>query len=215
MKEISDIITEYGKIRAAGRKAALATVVRVEGSSYRQPGARMLISDTGTLTGAISGGCLEGDAMRKALLVIARNRPLLVTYDTTDEEDATLGIGLGCSGIIHILIEPVDEENPDNPIRLLEKLIARRQKGVLATFFTLSEKQELLLGSCIAYAENGGITGSLPPMVSKQEVIAEMKLALSQEKSFIQNDTGNIPGLSVLMDVIKPVSTPCNCRGWQ
>ncbi len=95
MKEISDILTEYGKIRSTGRKAALATVVRVEGSSYRQPGARMLISDTGSLTGAISGGCLEGDAMRKALLVIARNQPLLVTYDTTDEEDATLGIGSG------------------------------------------------------------------------------------------------------------------------
>ncbi len=205
MKEISDILTEYGKIRAAGRKAALATVVRVEGSSYRQPGARMLISDTGTLTGAISGGCLEGDAMRKALLVIARNRPLLVTYDTTDEEDATLGIGLGCSGIIHILIEPVDEENPHNPIRLLENLILKRQKGIVATFFTLSEKQELLPGTCLTYAENGRISGSLPPGLRKQEVISVMKRAISEAGSIIHNDIGNIPDLSVLIDVIKPV----------
>jgi xanthine dehydrogenase accessory factor len=204
MKEISDILAEYGKIRAAGRKAALATVVRVEGSSYRQPGARMLISDEGTLTGAISGGCLEGDAMRKAMLVIARNRPLLVTYDTTDEDDATLGIGLGCSGIIHILIEPVDEENPENPIRLLEKIISERQKCVLATFFTLSENQELQFGTCLSYAENGHIMGSVPPVIKKKDVIPAMRLAVSGRGSIICNGTGNIPEISVLLDVIKP-----------
>jgi xanthine dehydrogenase accessory factor len=204
MKEISDILAEYGKIRTAGRKAALATVVRVEGSSYRQPGARMLISDEGTLTGAISGGCLEGDAMRKALLVIARNRPLLVTYDTTDEEDATLGIGLGCSGIIHILIEPVDEENPENPIRLLEKIVSERQKCVLATFFTLSENQELQSGTCLSYAENGHIMGSVPQVIKKKDVIPAMRLAVSGRGSIICNGTGNIPEISVLLDVIKP-----------
>ena len=204
MKEISDILAEYGKLRAAGRKAALATVVRVEGSSYRQPGARMLISDEGTLTGAISGGCLEGDAMRKALLVIARNRPLLITYDTTDEEDATLGIGLGCSGIIHILIEPVDEENPLNPIRLLENIVSERQKCVLATFFTLSEQQELLFGSCLSYAENGQIMGTMPQGIIKKEMISAMKEAVSGNGSVILNETGNVPGISVLMDVIKP-----------
>ncbi len=107
------------------------------------------------LTGAISGGCLEGDAMRKALLVIARGKPMLVTYDTTDEDDATLGIGLGCNGIIHILIEPVNEENPENPIRLLESIISKRQKCVLATFFAPGDRHELQFGTCLACTENG------------------------------------------------------------
>jgi len=75
VKEILDILQAYGNIDFTVRKAALATVVRVEGSSYRQPGARMLITDDGMLTGAISGGCLEGDALRKALLVMAREIP--------------------------------------------------------------------------------------------------------------------------------------------
>lgn len=204
MKEISDILAGYKDIRAAGKKAALATVVRVEGSSYRQPGARMLISEDGSLTGAISGGCLEGDAMRKALLVIARGKPMLVTYDTTDEDDATLGIGLGCNGIIHILIEPVEENDPGNPIRLLEHIVSKRQKCVLATFFTPGEQQELQIGTVLAYAENGKLTGSVPALVKKQEVIAAMKMALTERGSVILNETGKVAGLSVLMDVIDP-----------
>lgn len=204
MKEISDILAEYKNIRATGKKAALATVVRVEGSSYRQPGARMLISDEGNLTGAISGGCLEGDAMRKALLVIARGKPMLVAYDTTDEDDATLGIGLGCNGIIHILIEPIEAENPENPIRLLENIVSKRQKCVLATFFTLGERQDLQFGTCLAYADNGMTSGSVPPLINKQEVISAMKLALSGNGSIIHMETGKVPEISVLMDVINP-----------
>ncbi|MFK5165323.1 XdhC family protein, partial [Propionibacterium freudenreichii] len=82
--------------------------------SYRRPGARMLIEDDGRLTGAISGGCLEGDALRKAMLVMSQQKPMLVTYDTMDDDDAKLGVGLGCNGIIHILIEPVNTADAHN-----------------------------------------------------------------------------------------------------
>ena len=91
MKEIEDIIRAFDKACQEGKQAALATVVYVEGSAYRRPGARMLVTEDGQLTGAISGGCLEGDALRKALLVMAQQRAMLVTYDTTDEDDANLG----------------------------------------------------------------------------------------------------------------------------
>ncbi|MFX6702139.1 XdhC family protein, partial [Acinetobacter baumannii] len=69
-KEISDILTAFKEAQSNGRQMALATVVHVEGSSYRRPGARMLVEDNGKITGAISGGCLEGDALKKALLAI-------------------------------------------------------------------------------------------------------------------------------------------------
>src|SRR5687768_15814972 len=108
MKELRDIVQSFDLAHAAGKRAALATVVHIEGSSYRQPGARMLVTEDGMLTGAISGGCLEGDALRKALLVIVNNTPMLVTYDTNDEDDARIGIGLGCNGVIQILIEPIN-----------------------------------------------------------------------------------------------------------
>src|SRR6202007_2873865 len=117
MKEIIDIAAGYDEAVKQGKKTALATVVLVEGSAYRKAGARMLVTEDGQLTGAISGGCLEGDALRKAQLVMERGQPMLVTYDTTDEDDAKLGVGLGCEGIIHIMIEPVDTSDNNNPIQ--------------------------------------------------------------------------------------------------
>jgi xanthine dehydrogenase accessory factor len=140
MKEINDIIRAYQTACAAGKKAALATVVHVEGSSYRRPGARMLVTDDGMLTGAISGGCLEGDALRKALLAINEQKNKLVTYDTSDEEDARFGVQLGCNGIVHILFEPIFDDNPDNPIQLLKRVAAQRQTAVLVSLFSLENK---------------------------------------------------------------------------
>jgi xanthine dehydrogenase accessory factor len=140
MKEINDIIRAYETACAAGKKAALATVVHVEGSSYRRPGARMLVTDDGMLTGTISGGCLEGDALRKALLAINEQKNKLVTYDTSDEEDARFGVQLGCNGIVHILFEPIFDDNPDNPIQLLKRVAAQRQTAVLVSLFSLENK---------------------------------------------------------------------------
>ena len=111
-KEIKDILQAFKAANAAGRQTALATVVQVEGSSYRRPGARMLVEDNGRMTGAISGGCLEGDALRKALLAIHQGQNKLVTYDTLHEDDIEFGVQLGCNGIVHILFEPIDPSQP-------------------------------------------------------------------------------------------------------
>jgi xanthine dehydrogenase accessory factor len=138
MKEIKDIISAYDAAVNAGKKTALATVVRVEGSSYRRPGARMLITEDGILTGAISGGCLEGDALRKALLAINENKNKLVTYDTTDEDDVRFGVQLGCNGIVHILFETIDPGVPNNPLELLKLLQYKRTNAVLCTLFSLN-----------------------------------------------------------------------------
>ena len=136
MNEIRAILTAYQK-RPPGVGAALATVVRVEGSSYRRAGARMLILANGTWVGGISGGCLEGDALTRARLVMAEAKPALITYDTTQDDAYQIGVGLGCNGIIDVLITPID---PDNPfaIRLLEICLARpRQTHVLLTVHTV------------------------------------------------------------------------------
>ena len=95
MKEIKDIIKAFELARKTGKKTALATVVQVDGSSYRRPGARMLVTEDGEVTGAISGGCLEGDALRKALFAMATGRNNIVTYDTSDEDDVQFGVQLG------------------------------------------------------------------------------------------------------------------------
>jgi xanthine dehydrogenase accessory factor len=87
--------------------AALATLVQVNGSSYRRPGARMLLTADGTRTGSISGGCLEEDMVEYARAVLTSGKAVLVTYDTTAENDLVFGVGLGCHGIVYVLVEKI------------------------------------------------------------------------------------------------------------
>ncbi len=135
MKEIKTILSEYRKVDLSAHKAALATVVQVRGSSYRSPGARMLITDDGKWVGSISGGCLEGDALRKARQVMTDKKPITVTYDTREESNQNLGIGLGCNGIIDVLIEPVDQGDASHAIRLFERIVKSNSTVALATVF--------------------------------------------------------------------------------
>lgn len=154
MKELKDIVAAFEKAQQQGQQTALATVVLVEGSAYRRPGARMLITEDGQLTGAISGGCLEGDALRKAQQVMFRQQAMLVTYDTTDEDDAKLGVQLGCNGIIHILIEPVVPTAPNHPIQLLKACLQQRQTSVLATLFSLEDKKGTQPGTVLLLTQH-------------------------------------------------------------
>lgn len=137
MTEIGKIITAYNKAASEGKKTALATVVKVEGSSYRQAGARMLVTEDGILTGAISGGCLEGDALRKALLAINQRENKLITYDTSDESILEFSVQLGCNGIVHILFEYINTEDPYNPLELLKKVEENRTESIVVTLFSL------------------------------------------------------------------------------
>jgi xanthine/CO dehydrogenase XdhC/CoxF family maturation factor len=181
MKELQDIVNAFNK--AGGRQTALATVVHVEGSSYRHAGARMLITEDGQLTGAISGGCLEGDALRKARLVMAENKPMLVTYDTTDEDDAKFGVGLGCNGIIHILIEPVTPEKPDNPINLFRLFLSKRRPAVLATLFSLKDKKAPQPGTCLLLTADESLEGTFPDAIIKEAILADAKNVLENGNS--------------------------------
>lgn len=151
MKEFKDILQVYQNYQNLRKKVALATVVHVDGSAYRRPGARMLVSEDGELTGAISGGCLEGDALRKAQSVIFQQKSMLVTYDTTDEDDQKFGVGLGCNGIIHVLIEPIDYEDPINSINLLKIALSDRNVGFLITLFSIKNSKSEQIGTVLLF----------------------------------------------------------------
>jgi xanthine dehydrogenase accessory factor len=184
MKEIIDIVSAYEKAASEGKKTALATVVLVEGSAYRRAGARMLITEDGQLTGAISGGCLEGDALRKARMVILQQEPLLVTYDTMDDDDAKLGVGLGCNGIIHILIEPIND-GQSNPITLLKAAISSRGYAVLVTVFSVENRKAAQPGSCLCLANGQSIPNGLEILPYKNELLEDAKNVLDNQRSLI------------------------------
>lgn len=208
MKEIADIIKAYHKAVLEGRRMALATVVHVEGSSYRRPGARMLVTDEGKLTGAISGGCLEGDALRKALLVINQQQNKLVIYDTTDEEDAQFGIQLGCNGIVHILFEPVDPAQSGNPVQLLQALSAKRQDAVLVTLFSLLRPLDPIPGTCLLVLQNGEILSRANNGDRYADAYAQIRneagAALLNRQSFTKDYDVNGEVLSAFVEFIHP-----------
>jgi xanthine dehydrogenase accessory factor len=182
MKEIIDIVTAYGAAAKLGKKTALATVVQVEGSAYRRAGARMLITEDGQLTGAISGGCLEGDALRKARLVILQQEPMLVTYDTTDDDDAKLGVGLGCNGIIHILIEPISDEH-NNPISLLKVVVNGRKNAVLVTLFSVEDRKAPQPGTCLCLTESDLLLNRLDNSIHRQALVTDAKMVFEARRS--------------------------------
>ncbi|PWS26021.1 alanine dehydrogenase [Pedobacter yonginense] len=200
MREIKDIIKSYELADKAGLKTALATVVQVEGSSYRRPGARMLICENGQLTGAISGGCLEGDALRKALSAILQQENKLVTYDSTDEDDAKFGVQLGCNGIVYILFEPINREEINNPISLLKQIEEKRENAVLSTLFSLEEPQQV--GTILMTKNEILQKGIADDLV---EVIAsDAKNTLNERSSTIKSYQVNGKSLSALHDFIEP-----------
>ncbi|MDL5363246.1 XdhC family protein [Halalkalicoccus sp. NIPERK01] len=86
---------------------AVATVVDVEGAAYRRPGAKMVIEPDGTSYGGITAGCLQDPLRTVASEVLESGRPTVVTYDLTNNDG--WGLGLGCNGVIDVLIEPVDD----------------------------------------------------------------------------------------------------------
>jgi xanthine dehydrogenase accessory factor len=99
MKEIDDIIREWKRRR--GQPLALATLVRAHGSSYRRPGARMLICPDGATAGSLSGGCLEEEVARRAFDVLRTGTPHLMSFDTR--------LRFGCNGAIEIFVEAVSD----------------------------------------------------------------------------------------------------------
>ena len=202
MKEIHDIIKAFDEAQELGKQTALATVVHVEGSSYRRPGARMLIEEDGRLTGAISGGCLEGDALRKALLVMTEKKSKLVTYDTMDDDDAKFGVGLGCNGIIQVLIEPIDSANPNNPIQYLKSLNEKRQKSVLVTLFSLLDKKDPQYGTCLLLKEDENLIDHTP--VLKNVLMADASDALTNQTSSFKNYISENQNLTAFIEVIEP-----------
>ena len=103
MTDIERILPLWRELEAASVDYVLATVVAVEGSSYRKPGACMLLAPDGRRAGTVSGGCLEAEVARRAWW-LTENGPIVQRYSSV-EEDGDLPYGSGCGGVVHLLLE--------------------------------------------------------------------------------------------------------------
>ncbi len=108
-KETAEILARLADLKAAGRRAALATVVHIVGSAYRRPGAKFLIEETGETLGSVSGGCLEADVREIAKRVLETGTPSLRHYQTGADEDMVWGLGLGCNGSVDVFVQTATE----------------------------------------------------------------------------------------------------------
>jgi xanthine dehydrogenase accessory factor len=197
MKELKAIVAEHKKLDA-NRQAALATVVKVSGSSYRSPGARMLITDDGKWVGSISGGCLEGDALRKARLVMTSKQPMTVTYDTREESNQNLGISLGCNGVIDVLIEPFSGNYL--PTQFFEPIIQRNEAVAMATVF----RGERGVGEKMWCESARMVQSTIADAELKAELQRQLHEVFTHKKSFAQTVATAAGEAEVFLEWIQP-----------
>ncbi len=143
MSELTDVLSAIESLSSRGEKLALATIVSVKGSTYRRPGARLLVPEEGELIGNISGGCLEGDVADVARIVMKEGVARIASWDLTADDDEVWGLGLGCNGAIEVFVEPagkaaevagalrmaLDEERPISMVTVLESSVPGIEQG--------------------------------------------------------------------------------------
>ena len=151
MKELQEILCRVGEM-PDGVDAILATVVDVKGSGYRLAGARMLIDRDGKSVGSVSGGCLEADVIERAKKVLSGSEPTVITYDTTKDDNSVFGLGMGCRGVVRVLLEPATRSES---LEFVRRCFERRERGIIGTLISKTNGIELPLGSRFYSRPNG------------------------------------------------------------
>ena len=176
---------------AAGRELALATIVSTKGSTYRHAGARLLVRDDGTWGGNISGGCLEGEVLDVGGEVMDGGAARTVRYDLTADEEAIWGWGLGCNGVIDVLVEP-----RRTAAQAIEMLRAGDDSGRPYVLVTVADGAQA--GDHLLVLEDGTVAGDLGD--GTDEVAGAARDALHEGRSVRRE----VAGIDVLLEVSRP-----------
>jgi xanthine dehydrogenase accessory factor len=176
---IAPLLPLYQRERQAGRALALAVVVHTSGSTYRKPGALMLIASDGEYAGLLSGGCLESDLHQHALEVMATGNAKLITYDTGGSDDLLWGLGVGCEGTMQILLLRAGRENGWQPLDLFVSAHQRHER-VAAAIVVASPDSALPSGSVILSEGSSG--GSPVPLHLQDAIQALLARALETRR---------------------------------
>jgi xanthine/CO dehydrogenase XdhC/CoxF family maturation factor len=151
-RDFPALIPQFRRLSAAGERLVLCTIVETEGSTYRKAGARMLVDGNGNYFGVLGGGCFEGDLVERSRAVIQTGEPALVEYDMRGDEDLIWGLGLGCNGLVKLLLQPLSPDNDYQPMSYLADAVSRMRPAVIATVFAGPE-----LGVSLVVDEDGVI----------------------------------------------------------
>lgn len=169
--EFKNCISNFKKAKQKGLKTVLASLIALDGSSYRKPGVRMLLIEDGTMVGAVSGGCVEKEILRQSTSVFKTNEPKIMIYDGRYR--------LGCEGTLYILIEPF---NPSiDFITEFKKAIEERKSFKIKSFYSKEAGTDLNWGSFISFDKKNWIGFSKNSTIEEKErfsnLVFEQKLA--------------------------------------
>ena len=162
-----EIWHELKKWRAEGKKAALATVIKVSGSSLRPEGSKMLLSSDGSISGSVTGGCVEGAVFEETHAVLKSGVPKLLAYGVSDEQ--AWEVGLSCGGSVEIFVESVDTPAWQMVEEKLADALENNRLSVIATVIKgtgLSRK--------VFISKERSITGTLGSAKLDQELVAAL-----------------------------------------
>ena len=189
----------------------LATVVKVEGSAYRRPGARMLIPRFGQAVGTVSGGCLEQELVRKAWWLTESGEPVIRCYSTAaqddddlDEEGAELTFGLGCNGTVHVLLERREAGKPSLLDTLLHGVRASGQPAALATVLSTDDKRRVKIGARLGLSALSRMSEGFDCEVLASKVQADLLATLERKKSSRMIYESGPCAVEVLREYIAP-----------
>jgi len=203
LKEIENIIQRYGEIDFSKEKTALGTLVKVEGSAYRRIGARMFVSDNGNWVGGISGGCLEGDALKRAKIAILKNESSIVVYDTTEDDPHQIGVGLGCNGRIEVLFTPINSKDENNQIEFLKRITNKREATILLQVLSVKGGNSQLRGKFYSRENFSDLAQTID--IAEDEILQKIATVVHRRKSRVylfENEKGE--QYEILVELIRP-----------
>lgn len=190
MSGMNALLQAIAAAERSGDEAVLATVVKVEGSAYRRPGARMLIAPYGNTVGSISGGCLEADVAKKAWWLTESGEPVLRRYSTGGEEeddaDAALTFGLGCNGTVCVLLERHGGKRPATVVELLRQVRDSQLPGAAATVIATYPRAPVRVGERLLLAPDGRLGGRLRQPQLDARVRHDLAATLAQQQSALR-----------------------------
>ena len=202
MHELQAIIEAFEASQQKGETTFLATVVNTFGSTYRQKGAKMLITETGEMVGTLSGGCVENDIFQYTKQI--SSEPLLISYDATSEEDLIWGFGLGCNGAVQILLEKLDRLHNLSPLNLMIQCLNHKKYGAIATIFAVEGGIDLKIGSrFILYPDDTTYT-NIQDRELKKAIACDTIATKNTRQSIVNQYILSSASVEVFIEVIKP-----------
>ena len=198
MSEITDVLAAIERLAARGERMALATIVAVRGSTYRRPGARLLVPEDGAPVGNISGGCLEGDVADMARVVMGEGRARLAGWDLTADDDAVWGLGLGCNGAIEVFIEPAERAAE---VAGALRIALEDERPICVVTVVESADEAVPAGGRIVVAPSSEPEGTLGTAAVDAKAIAAARELLDAERSEVRTLAG---GVRAFVEVLEP-----------